>query len=225
MNVKLPKQRKTRIINSNDVYSIMQHVLLRENKIDREKEHFWIIGLMTNQTLLFIELVSLGSVNATVVEPMNVFRVAVMKGAVTVILVHNHPSASLLASDEDKNLTDRLIQVGEILNITVEDHLIITIDSYRSFADMGLMKTLRESTKWVPNFALETRIREEEQALRKQAVKVAEEQGIKKGVRKGRKEGKKEKALDMAKAMKQDGEPLEKILKYTQLSEKDIQKL
>ncbi len=88
MNIKLTNQQKIKIVNPDDVYAIMQKILLRENKIDQEKEHFWIIGLNTNNTILFIELVSLGSVIATQVEPMNVFRVAVLKGAVQVILTH-----------------------------------------------------------------------------------------------------------------------------------------
>jgi len=92
MNVKLTGLKKIRILNSDDVFGIMQKVLLRENKIDRHKEHFWIIGLNLANKILFIELVCMGSVKAATVEPMNVFRVAVMKNAVKVILVHNHPS-------------------------------------------------------------------------------------------------------------------------------------
>jgi hypothetical protein len=60
----------------------MRQILLRDNKIDRDKEHFWIICLANNNLISNIELVSLGSVNATIVRPMNVFRIAEMKGAV-----------------------------------------------------------------------------------------------------------------------------------------------
>ncbi|HZS80961.1 MAG TPA: JAB domain-containing protein, partial [Herbaspirillum sp.] len=62
--------------------------------------------------ILYIELVSLGSVKSTIVEPMNVYRFAVMKNAVRVIAVHNHPSGNLTPSPHDKDTTDRLIQVG-----------------------------------------------------------------------------------------------------------------
>ena len=112
MNVKLTEAQKIKVLNSDDVFSIMQKVLLRENKIDRDKEHFWIIGLATSLKALFVELVSIGSMRATVVEPINVFRVAVIKNAVQVILVHNHPAGDLTPSPEDENVTDRLIQVG-----------------------------------------------------------------------------------------------------------------
>ena len=85
-----------------------------------------MIGMNQAGYILYIELIALGSYKSVDVEPMNVFRVAVMKNASRVILVHNHPSGSLTPSDADKDITDRLIQVGRILNIDLIDHLIIT---------------------------------------------------------------------------------------------------
>jgi len=115
MNIKLTEQQKVKLLNSTDVYEVMQRILLRENKIDRDKEHFWIIGLANDNKILYIELVSLGSYQSTIVEPINVFRVAVQKNAVKAILVHNHPSGELRPTQEDKDITDRLIQVGRII--------------------------------------------------------------------------------------------------------------
>ena len=150
IGVKLTEQEKIKLLNSDDVYAIMQKILLRENKIDQEKEHLWIIGMNHKSKILYIELVSMGSVNTTTVEPMNVFRVAVLKGAIKAILIHNHPSGELKPSERDQDITDRLIQVGRIINIDVIDHLIITTKSFLSFVDTGLFKQLRESLKWVP---------------------------------------------------------------------------
>jgi DNA repair protein RadC len=116
----------------------------------------------------------MGSVNAVTVEPMNVYRMAVQKGAVKVIFVHNHPSGELKASEADKDLTDRLIQVGRILNIEAIDHLIISKKSYLSFADTNLFAQLQQSTKWVPQFEIIKRIKAEEKTIRDQAVKEAE---------------------------------------------------
>src|SRR3989338_5228478 len=99
MNVPLSNEEKIKILNGDDLYGIMQRVLLREEKIDRNKEHFWIIGLENNNRMLFIELVSLGSVNTTIAEPMEVFSFALQKQAVKIILVHNHPSGELLPSE------------------------------------------------------------------------------------------------------------------------------
>jgi len=96
MDIKITEREKIRIINSDDIFAIMRKVLLRENKIDREKEHFWIIGLGANSRLLFIELVTIGWLTSASVKPVETFRVAVQKNAVGAILVHNHPEERLL---------------------------------------------------------------------------------------------------------------------------------
>lgn len=86
LTISLKDNEKIKIINSDDIYKIMQQVLLRENKIDRDKEHFWVAGLAINNRLLFIELISLGSQKATIVSPKEVFSVALQKRAATIIL-------------------------------------------------------------------------------------------------------------------------------------------
>ena len=96
-------------------------------------------------------LVSLGGAKSATVEPMKVFRVGVMKNAFKIIFVHNHPSGEMKPSVQDKNITDRLIQVGIILDIEVIEHLIITVRSFHSFANIGLLEELKNSTKWLSN--------------------------------------------------------------------------
>lgn len=171
MNIKLTEKDKIRVSNPDDIYGIMQRILLRENKIDREKEHFWIVGMNAAAMILYIELVSMGSVRSTLVEPMNVFRVAILKGATRVIAVHNHPSGTMRASKEDEDCTDKLIQVGRIIDIKLEDHLIISPTTYISFKDMGLMDTLGKSIKYVPTYQLIDSIRREEKTFREEANK------------------------------------------------------
>ncbi len=217
MNVKLSDQQKVKILNSDDVFEIMQKILHREDKIDQDKEHFWIIGLANNNKALFIELVSIGSVKATVVEPMNVFRVAILKNAVKVILVHNHPSGELKPSDEDKDVTDRLIQVGRIINVEVIDHLIITLKSFLSFEDIGLFEELKKSMKWMPQYEVIENIRKEEKKLRNEAVQLAEEKGELRGIKKGK--------IEIAKALKQKGVDITIIAETSGLSKKEIKKL
>ncbi|WP_334322654.1 JAB domain-containing protein [Gilliamella apicola] len=116
----------------------------RENKIDREKGHFWIIGMNEVGYILYIELIALCTVRSVEVNLMNVFRVAVMKNATRVITVHNHLSDRLLSSEIDKDITDRLIQVGRILNIQLIDHLIITIETYVIFKKAWVNGKIRE---------------------------------------------------------------------------------
>lgn len=213
MTIELTDQQKIKLLNSDDVYRVMQEILLREEKIDQEKEHFWMIGLAQNNRILYIELVSLGSVKATKVEPMNVYRVAVLKGAVNVIMAHNHPSGELKPSDEDKDITDRLVQVGLVLNIKVIDHMIISVKSYLSFADIGLLAELEQSTKWVPQYQLIERIRKEEKKLRDEALQLEREKTINK------------RNLEIAKAGLKKGLLIELISELTGLSKEEIEKI
>jgi DNA repair protein RadC len=177
MQVKLTEVEKIRVLNSEDIYSVMQRVLMRENKIERNKEHFWIIGLAQNNRILYIELISLGTINKTLVEPMEVFSIALQKRSVKVLLIHNHPSGAVKASEEDKDITDRLIQVGNIIKIKVMDHLIITEKKYNSFRDTGLMDELEKSTKYVPKYILQERLKQEVKELGKKEafIKVAQQ--------------------------------------------------
>lgn len=160
MNIKISDEDRIRVLNGDDVYGIMQRILLRSDKIDRDREHFWIVGLATNNRILFIELISLGSINATIAEPMDVFSLALQKRAHRVILVHNHPNGELQPSEQDKDLTDNLIQAGRIVNTEVFDHLIITERSFLSFRETGLLATLNKSLKYVPPYEVEQRMKD-----------------------------------------------------------------
>jgi DNA repair protein RadC len=202
MDIQLTEAEKIKVLNSDDIYSIMQKVLLREQKIDQNREHFWVIGLEHNQRILFIELISLGTVNKALVEPMEVFSLALQKRAVKIVLCHNHPSGELKPSEADKDITDKLIQVGLIVNTPVVDHLIISNKSYLSFVDIGLLEELGESTKYVPPYILVERIRAE-------ASKIADKNA----------------KIEIAKELKRRGNAAETIAEITGLSVTDINQL
>lgn len=206
MNVRLTKAEKIKLLNSDDIYSVMQRVLLRENKIDRNREHFWTICLDHVHKILNIELVSMGTINKTLVEPMEVFSIPLQKRAVKIILVHNHPSGEIQPSETDKDITDRLIQVGRIMNIPVLDHLIITEKTYYSFTATGLLTELEQSTKYVPAYELKKKY--------EQAAHL-----------KGEEKGKKIKAMETARTMKQRGYDIEEIMELTGLSKVSIERL
>jgi DNA repair protein RadC len=149
MNVRLTSDQKIKILNSKDIFTIMQQILLRENKIRRNQEHFWVIGLNNANKILFIELVSLGASNRVDISPPEVFRMGIYKLAVKMVLVHNHPSGTTQVSEADKDFTDRMLKSGAMLNIEVIDHLVITEDAYTSFVDTGLMYELKRSGNYV----------------------------------------------------------------------------
>lgn len=185
MNVPLSEEDKIRVLNGDDLYGIMQRILHREEKIDQDREHFWIVGLANNNRILFIELISLGSVKATMAEPMDVFSFALQKRASKVILVHNHPSGEIQPSDADKDLTDNLIQVGKIVRTEVFDHLIITDKTYYSFRASGLLDVLAQSLKYAPPYELEKKLQERAQELTERGAILAKSDMVLKGFEKG----------------------------------------
>ena len=243
MNVRLTEDQKIQVLNSSDLYTVMREVLLRENKIDQEMEHFWTVCLSSVNRILNIELVSLGSVDQALVKPMQVFRIALQKGAVKIIMVHNHPQDNeLMPGTDDIDTTDRMIQVGNIVGVKVVDHLIISTDSFFSFDATGLMDKLRESRKWVPAYQEEERIRKEALKIGKQqglkqgkklglekglerGLKKGKKQGLQEGLKEGRQEGEKSKAFKMARKMKKDNLPITTIQKYTALTKEEIENL
>ncbi len=207
MRVKLTKAQRVRVLNSNDVYKVMQQILLRENKIDRSKEHFWVVCLSQSSKILLIELVSLGTMKQSLVDPTEVFSFALQKRASQLIMVHNHPGGSLQPSPDDTDITDKMYQVGLFLQLPVIDHLIITEKKYYSFKGSGLLAELAKSEKYV------LRYKKEEQRIRKEGEKI----GIKKGAEL--------KAVEMARALKQKGVDVKMIADVSKLSISQIQKL
>lgn len=214
MSVRLTETDKIKVLNSDDLYGIMQRILMRENKIDRDREHFWVIGLATTHRLLFIELVSKGTIDKTLVEPMEVFSFALQKRAAKIMLVHNHPGGELKPSDADKDITDRLIQVGIIVDTNVLDHLIISEKSYLSFNDIGLLDILKESKKYVPAYVQIEQIREEEARIRKEVIKDADKRV---------KAAKEKEKITIAKEMKQEGLPNKIIQRFVGLTIEEIE--
>lgn len=133
------KERKHEITDPASVAGILQSISRTESPIDRDKEHFWTIGLNTRNVVKYIDLTSLGTLNASLVHPREVFRLAVMKDMASIILGHNHPSGSIEPSKEDQQITRRLIEAGRILGIEVLDHVIIGNNHHLSFKAQGLM--------------------------------------------------------------------------------------
>jgi DNA repair protein RadC len=215
MRVKLTSEQKIQVLNSRDIALIMQQVLLRENKIGRSKEHFWVVCLSNSNRILLVELISLGNAKKSIVDPTEIFSFALQKRAIKLIMVHNHPSGELQPSKEDEDITDRMYQVGLFLDLPVIDHLIISEDSYYSFVDTGLLLKLSKSKKYVLKF------KKEEERIEKRG----EKKGVKKGVEIGKQIGETKKAIEMAKIMKNDGRTIEEIMRYTKLSKEQIEKL
>jgi DNA repair protein RadC len=90
-----------------------------------QREHFIVLLLNARHEVIGRETVSIGSLNASIVHPREVFKPAVLASAASIVLVHNHPSGDPEPSEEDLNITKRLVQAGDLLGIAVLDHVIV----------------------------------------------------------------------------------------------------
>ena len=125
---------RPRITNSIDVVEIMKQDLL-----DLNHEEFWIIILNRANYVLRKNKISSGGISGTVADPKLIFKSALDHSGSSIILVHNQPSGNLQPSQADITLTKTLKEAGKFLEIPVLDHIIVSDNSYFSFADEGMM--------------------------------------------------------------------------------------
>lgn len=128
-----------KITNPVDVAQLFRQILNLENQIDHDKEHFWTVGLNMRNGIKYIELVSLGTLNASLVHPREVFRMAIFEGVGSLIIIHNHPSGDPEPSEDDLVIIKRLSEAGKIIGINVTDSIIVTETSYFSWQERRLL--------------------------------------------------------------------------------------
>ena len=104
-----------------------------------DREQFVVCCLNTKNQPTDISIVSTGCLDSTVVHPREVFKLAILSNAAAIILGHNHPSGNLEPSNEDKNITNRICEVGKIHGIRILDHLIVSDNNYFSFKESGFL--------------------------------------------------------------------------------------
>ena len=113
--------------------------VLAEYFADRDREEFIVVFLDTANTLVGLHVASVGGLAASIVEPRQVFKAAVLANAAAVIVAHQHPSGNPEPSREDVAVTRQLVEAGKVMGIPVHDHLIITDHGHTSLAERGLM--------------------------------------------------------------------------------------
>ncbi len=121
------------IISPREVWEQLKDI--RDNK----KEHFAVFFLNTQNQEIQREIISVGTLNASLIHPREVFEPAVKNLVASVIVAHNHPSGSLEPSDEDINITKRLCDAGKLLGINLLDHVIATKNGYYSFKEHNFL--------------------------------------------------------------------------------------
>jgi DNA repair protein RadC len=126
------RREPTRIVNALDAARV-----LVPQFGTKAVEHFGVLLLDTRFQLLRTSLISIGTLDASIVHPREVFREATVAGAFAIILFHNHPSGHPKPSEEDVALTKRLMAAGDLMGITVLDHVIVTERGYYSLREGG----------------------------------------------------------------------------------------
>jgi DNA repair protein RadC len=127
-------REKKKITCSRDVFELIQSKLS-----DNHYEAFWIILLNRANNVLKEVNISEGGLSGTIADPKKIFKMALDNHAASIILCHNHPSGNIKPSEADIKLTKKLKEAGNLLEISILDHLIVGEENYFSFADEGMI--------------------------------------------------------------------------------------
>jgi len=127
-------RRATTVSTPEDVVSLMSSVFTGQ-----EREHFFAVCLDTKNRVKRIVEVSVGSLNASIVHPRELFREAISVSAASIVVCHGHPSGDSTPSGADIQLTKRLVKAGDVLGIEVLDHVVIGDQNFTSLRETGLM--------------------------------------------------------------------------------------
>ena len=111
------------------------HEVFKKFFINENQEKFLAIFLDNKKCLINYKILFIGTNNASIAHPREVFMEAIKANASAVVVMHNHPSGNVLPSEEDKNITEKLVQSGHMLGITLLDHIITNGEEYYSFYD------------------------------------------------------------------------------------------
>jgi DNA repair protein RadC len=134
---KVKSSEREKITSSRDSYDILKD-LFNEDQIEYIEQFIILLLNRGNKVLGWVK-VSQGGITGTVADPRIIFQSALLANATSLILSHNHPSGNTAPSSQDIELTRKIREGGRILEISVLDHLIVTVNGYYSFADEGLL--------------------------------------------------------------------------------------
>ena len=126
--------KKPIIKSSKDVAEYLQNTLQ-----DLNYEVFAVIYLNRANKIIHFEIISRGGITGTVADPRMILKIAIEHGSTSIILCHNHPSGNLQPSKADELITKKIIQSGEIIDIKILDHIIVSNEGYYSFMDEGMI--------------------------------------------------------------------------------------
>ena len=137
----VPAHLPGNITGPQDAYRVLEG----QGATVREQEAFYVLSLNGRNRVLSVEMIALGAANSVCISPCDIFRPAIRLGAVAVIIAHNHPSGDPAPSEEDKQVTERTRKAGELLGITLLDHLIVAKRSFWSLLSGVQQETVSDN--------------------------------------------------------------------------------
>ena len=226
MHIELKDAENIKLQHPQDTYEIIRKIFYeRKKEVDLMKEHLWAFSLNTALKILNIELVHIGTKDRTLADPGDVFRVPLYKSSSYVILVHNHTSGDLQPSKPDLDITNKFMKAGDILDIPVIDHIIVTERSFFSFKTAGLMEQLEQDNKYALTFVYKKKMERKMEELKASVEREKREFGIQKkkeGIKEGEEKGAKKRDREMARTMLSKGMDTKTIQEITGLSKQWI---
>lgn len=130
--LKNKKNNKKKLVNAKDIWLETRYLFF-----DKKQEYFYALYFNNKQELIDKKMLFKGTINKSVVHPREVFKEAYLLSASSIICMHNHPSGDVSPSKEDLFFTKTLYEIGNIQNIKVLDHIIVSNDTYYSFFENG----------------------------------------------------------------------------------------
>ena len=132
---KIPVKSMLKVTGSQDIY---QAILPNYPDIEYI-ETFWVLLMNRGNRVLGIKHISTGGISGTVVDVRIILQAALLANSSGIVLIHNHPSGTLQPSSADMQITSKTKDAAKLMDITVLDHIIFTLDMYYSFADEGVL--------------------------------------------------------------------------------------
>ena len=132
---KVNTKDRLKISSSWQCYDLLMNVY--DHNTIEHREYFWVMYLNQANKCIGAHMLSMGGLSSTVVDVRPLFQGALLANASNIIVSHNHPSGNLAPSSQDRNLTKKIKEAGELLDIKLLDHLIVSAHGYYSFADEG----------------------------------------------------------------------------------------
>lgn len=133
-----PILNPNRIVKSSEDSERLLRTFIDKKRIDY-KEFFWVLLLTNANQVVGISEIAIGNTTGVSVNIKEIYQLALLANATSIIVAHNHPSGKLTPSESDKNLTKKLREASKLLDITLLDHLILTSESFVSFSDCNWM--------------------------------------------------------------------------------------